>query len=96
MNGSEDILANHAFVEHDSILVVVTLPRHVCHKKVTSQSQFTVLSGITLSEDIALMNMLTLLADGAEVDGHVLVRTAELGNGIFLNVGIEAYKFFVL
>ena len=96
MHRGENVFANHALVEHDGVLIVVTLPRHVSYEKVTSQSQLSVLSGIAFGEDVALVNSLTFLANGSEVDGHVLVGAAELGNGIFLHVGIKADKLFVL
>ena len=96
MNRSQDILTDDALVQHDGILIVITLPRHISHKQVTTQSQLTILGGITLSQDIALLHTLSLFADRTQVDGHVLVRTTELSNTIFFQSWFEANKLFVL
>ena len=95
MNRGEDIVANNALREHDSILVVVTLPRHVGNEEVTTQSELTILGGIALGEDVASLNTLTLLTDRTKVDGHVLVGATELRNAVFLDGWLEAYELFV-
>ena len=95
MDGGQNILADHALIEHDGILVVVALPRHVGHKQVAAQGQFAVLRGITFGQDVAGLHALSLLADGAQVDRHVLVRAAELRNLVFLGGGLEANELFL-
>ena len=95
MNGCQHIVANHTLRDDDSILIVVTLPRHVSNQQVTTQSQLTIFSGITLSQDVALLHALALVADRTQVDGHVLVGTAELRNAVFLESRLEADKLLV-
>ena len=96
MYRSKDVLTHDALVEHDSILIVVTLPRHVCHKEITAQSQLAVFSGIALGKDVALLHTLPLVADRTQVDGHVLVRAAELRNTVFLQSWLKRDELLVL
>ena len=96
MNRSQDIFTDNALVKHDSILIVVSFPRHIGHKEVTAQSQFTILGSITFSKDIAGLHALTLLTDRTKVNNHVLVSTAELRNTIFLQSRLEAYELLIL
>ena len=95
MYRSEDVFAHHALVEHDGVLVVVTLPRHVCHQEVATECKFAVFRCITFGEDVTGLDALSLFADGTQVDGHVLVRTTELGNIIGNGRGVESAIFFV-
>ena len=95
VNRSKDIFTNHTFVEHDSILVVVTLPRHERHFQVTSESKFSLFGCITFCQDIAFLYALTFWADRAQVDSCALVRLTELRNSIFFNWIFKAYEFFV-
>ena len=62
MDGSKDILAHHAFVEHDGVLIVVTLPGHERHFQVAAERELTLLGGVALGEDIALLHTLAHLA----------------------------------
>ena len=96
MHGSKDILTHHALVEHDSILIVITLPRHERHFQVSTQGKLTLLSGITLCQDIAALHTLTHLADRTEVDRGALVGTAELRNLIFLCSRLKFHVILIL
>ena len=96
MNRCQDILANDTLVEHDSILIVVTLPRHVCHKQVTTQCELTILSGITLCKDVTLLHSLTLVTDRTQVDSHILVGTTELRDTILLQSWLKAYELLLV
>ena len=96
MHRSQDILAHHALVEHDGVLIVVALPWHVGHEQIAAQSKLAVLCSIAFGQDVALLHPLAFLADRPEVDGHVLVRTAELRNAVFLQCRLEADELFVL
>ena len=93
---SEDILTHHALVEHDGILIVVTLPRHVSHLEIAAQSQLTIAGRITLGENIALLHLLTLVAHRTQIDGGALVGLAELRQEVLLHRLLEAYKSLVL
>ena len=96
MNRSQDVFTNHTLVEHDGILIVVTLPRHVGNEQVAAQGEFAVFSGITFRQDVALLHTLTLLANRTKVDGHVLVGATELRNLVSLGSRVEADKLFFL
>ena len=96
MNRCKDILTHHTLVEHDGILIVVTLPRHVSHEQVTTECQLAVLCSITLCQDIASLYALTLVTDRTKVNHHVLVGTTELRNAVFLQGGLEAYELLIL
>ena len=95
MDGGQHILTNDTLVQHDGILIVVTLPRHISHEQVTTQSQLTVLGSITLSQDITLLHTLALITDRTQVDGHILVRTTELCNAVLLHGRFEADELLV-
>ena len=96
MYGSKYIVAYDTLRKNDGILVVVTLPWHVSHEEVAAESQLTVLRCVSLSEDVASLYALTLLADRTQVDGHVLVGTAELRYAVFLDGRFEADELLVL
>ena len=96
MNRCQDIFTDYALIQHDGVLIVVTLPRHISHEEVTTQSQFTVFGSITLSKDIALLHTLTFLTDRTKVNNHVLVRAAELRNAVFLQGRLEANELLIL
>ena len=95
MDRSQHVIAHDALVEHNSILVVVTLPWHIGNKKVAAKCQLAILGGITLGEDVACLHALSLVADRTEVDGHILVRTAELRNAVFLQCRLKADELLV-
>ena len=96
MNRGKHVVAYQTLGEHDGILVVVTLPRHVSHEQVATQGKLAILSGIALGQDVTLRHTLSLLAERTQVDGHILVGTAELRNAVFLQSGLEADKLLVL
>ena len=48
----EEVFADEAFVQHDSILIVVTLPRHISDLDVTTESEFTGLGRVPFGKDI--------------------------------------------
>ena len=96
MNRGQHILTNHTFRNNDSVLIVVTLPRHISHNKVTTQCQLSVLCSITLSKDITLLHALTLITDRTKVYNHVLVSTTELRNTILLQSRLKAYKLLII
>ena len=96
VNRCEDVLTHHALVEHDSVLIVISLPGHVCHLEVTSQSQFTVLGRVALGEQVALLDTLAAVADGAQVDGCALVGLAEFGQTVLTDRLVETDELLVL
>ena len=96
MHRSKDVFTHNTLVEHDSVLVIVAFPRHISHKKVASESKFTVLCSISFCQDIAFLDPLSLVADWTKVDCHILVGTAELRYSVFLERRLKAYKLFFL
>ena len=96
MNGSKHVVTNDTLIQHDSILIVVTLPWHVSYKEVTSECQLSILCCITLCQDISLLDTLSLVTNRTQVDGHVLVCTTELRNTVLLKSRFEADELLVL
>ena len=96
MHRSEDILFHHALVEHDGVLVVVTLPGHERHFQVASQGELAVLGGIALGKYVAGLHALTLVADRAKVDCGALVGLAPLRDDIFFYRFLERYEILLL
>ena len=96
MNRCKDVLTYDTLVEHDGILIVITLPRHICHEQVTSKCQLSILGCISLSEYVTSLHSLSLVANRTEVDCHVLVGATELRNAVFLQCRFETYELLVL
>ncbi len=96
MNRRKHIFAHHTLRNDHCVLIVVSFPRHVCHKKVASQSKLTILGSVTLSKDVTLLYSLSLVTNWAKVDGHVLVSATELRNAIFLKRRLKADKLIIL
>ena len=96
MDAGEDILAHHTFVEHNGVLIIVTLPGHVGNQQVLAQCQLAVLGAVAVGQNLALLHTVALADDGAQVDGHVLVGAPELGYAVFLERRLEADKLLVL
>ncbi len=86
----KDIVADYALVEHDGVLVVVTLPRHERNLEVAAQCELAVLGGVAFGEYIAFVYALALVADGAKVDCGALVGLAPLGYAVGLDRLVES------
>ena len=96
VHARKNVVANHTLVEHDSILIVVALPWHERHFQVAAESKFATFGGITLGEDVALLDTLSGIADGTQVDGGALVGLAELGYVVLFDGIVESHKLLVL
>ena len=96
VNRGEEVFTDEAFVEHNSILIVVTLPRHVSHLDVATESKLTSLSGVPFGEDIASFDTLSLEADRTEVDRGALVGLAELRQAVGRDGVFEANEDFII
>ncbi len=96
MHRCEDILTHHTLIEHDGVLIVVTLPGHERNLEVTAEGELTLLGGVTLGEDVTLHHTLTLVADRAKVYGSALVGLAELGQMILLHAVLERGELLLL
>ena len=95
MDGGKHVVAHQALAQHNGILIIVSLPRHVSHQQVTTKSQLSILGCIAFGEDVASLHALSLLTDRTQVDGHVLVRAAELRDAIFLQSRLKADKLLI-
>ncbi len=74
----EGVLRHGALVDDDGVLEVVAAPRHERHEHVPAEGQFAVVRGAAVGQDVALLEFLPGLDDGALVDRGVLVRPEEL------------------
>ena len=95
VNWSQQVFTYNALVQYNSILIVISLPRHISHQQVLTQCQLTLFCRITFGQDITLFHPLALVADRTQVNRHVLVSLTELRYSIFLQSRFETYKFFV-
>ena len=96
VNRGKEVFTDEAFVEHNRILIVVTLPRHVSHLDVATESKLTSLSGVPFGEDIASFDTLSLEADRTEVDRGALVGLAELRQAVGRDGVFEANEDFII
>ena len=96
MHTGQNVLTNNTLVQYNSILIVVTLPRHVSNKQVLAKCQLACLGRITFCQDITSLHALTLFTDRTKVNGHVLVGTTELRNTVFLHCRLETYEVLFL
>ncbi len=96
MHRSQDILLDHTLIEHDGILVVISLPRHECHLKVTSQGKFPFLCGITFGKYVTGLHSLPLVANRAEVDCCALVGLTPFRYAVFLYRLFERNEILLL
>ena len=92
----EEVFADKAFVQHDSILIVVTLPRHISDLDVTTESELTGLGRVPFGEDITSLDTLTLEADRTKVNRGALVRLTELRQAVGRDRIFEAYEELVI
>ena len=96
MHRGEEVLPNHAFVQHHGVLIVVSLPRHVGHFHVPSQRQFAILRGVAFCQNVTLLHPLARMTNGPQIDRRTLVRLAPLGDVVSLNCILETDEFFFL
>ena len=61
MDRSVDVFTHNALGNHDSILEVVTLPRHEGDHHVAAESKLAALCGIALAEHLAFLHLVALL-----------------------------------
>ena len=95
MYRSQQVLTYNAFIQYNSILVVITFPRHISHQQVFTQCKLTTLSWISFSQDITLLHTLSFITSRTEVNGHALISLTEFRNSVFLQSRFKAYKFFI-
>ena len=96
MDGRVQVIRHRFFGNHDSILEVVSLPRHERHHQVTSKGQFTVFGGIAFCQNIPFLDFLTFRHDRTLVETGVLVRSSELQKLVILDIRVEADQLFCI
>ena len=90
MQRREDVFADHALVDHDSVLKVVSFPRHERYQQVAAQGQLTTLRCVTFAKNLSLFHALSLHNDGAQVDGGALVGLQKLHQRVNLDIAFKA------
>ena len=80
----EHVVLDETLGQDDGVLVVVALPWHEGHKKVLPQGELTVVRARTIGDQVARLKLVTLVDERTLVDAGVLVRSAELCQGIGL------------
>ena len=86
MDGSINITLNQVFTKEDSILVVVTFPRHISNDNVVAQRQLAMISGRTICDRLLLEYLVTLVHDRNLVDAGTLVGAHVLLKLICINI----------
>ena len=95
VNRGEHIFTNNTLAQDDSILVVVTLPRNVCHLQVLTECQFTVLRSETFRQNLTFLHLVAFANNRMKVDRGVLVGLLEFRQFIFFLCRLEGYKLFL-
>ena len=68
MNRSKDVFLEHLLGNENSILKVITIPRHEADEDITTECHFTLLSGGTIGDDLARLDFLTPVDDGLLIE----------------------------
>ena len=89
----EYVLANNAFVDHNRILEVVSLPWHEGHAHVLTQGQFAFVSGVPFNENLAFLHRLAFFDHGLQVHARALVGALELGDFQYVHRILERHEF---
>src|SRR5690554_6879286 len=95
MDGGEDIIAHHTFVQHDGILEVIPFPWHECHFQVLAYCQLTILSDISFGKDLTLLHLLSHFTYRSQIDGGILVGLAEFWNVIRFLRSVETGEILI-
>ena len=95
VDGCEDILLDHALVEHDGVLVVVAFPGHKCHLEVAAEGELAVFGGVAFGQYVAGLYALAFIADRTQVDSGALVGLTPFGDGVFLDRLLECYEILL-
>ena len=96
MNGGINITLNQVFTKKNSILVVVTFPRHVGYDNVIAQSQLAVVSRRTVSDWLICFYLVTLKYDRQLVNAGTLVGTKELLQLVFITLAISSTNYNII
>ncbi len=78
VNTGVSIVVNKFLTDDDSIFKVVAIPRHKCDKHISTQSEFTMTGGSTISKDSTFFNFLAKFNKRPVVLASMFVETHEL------------------
>ncbi len=88
MDGRVDIALDKILRQKDSILVVVTFPRHVSNDDVVAESEFAVVCSRTISNRLLLLYFIAFIDNRDLVDAGTLVGTQEFLQFIMIEFAI--------
>ena len=84
VNGREQVLSYDALGNDDSVLVVVTFPRHVGNHEVLAQGQLAMVARRAVSQHVASLDAVVLAHDRAMVNAAGLVGALEFRNQVLV------------
>ena len=96
VNRCKDIIPHDILGDHDSILVVVSFPRHECHFQVPSECQFSLFWRVSFRQYLTFFHTLTFSHDRFQRDRRTLVCTLVFRQVIFFRIRFKAYKSLFL
>ena len=89
------ILTNNTFVQHYSILIIISFPRHESHFQILTQSQFPVFGRISFCKNLTGNHTISLMTNRTQIDSCTLICLTELRYCIFFNRIFETNEFLV-
>lgn len=75
MNGSVIIILHKSFRDDDRIFIVVSIPWHICNSKIAPDCQFSVVNGLSISENLSFYYLFSSIYTCPLMNQHVRVRT---------------------
>ena len=93
MNGSKDILHDKAFIEQDSVFIVVAFPVHISDQDILTKRKLASGSARSICQYVTGLNPFTDVDKRPLVDACALIRTAVFDQLVILSSGyIIAYS----
>ena len=92
MDRGKYVFCNHPFGQQNSIFIVIAVPWHESDENVTSKSQITKIGRRTVSNDIALLDVVANTNQRTLVDTSRLVGTLEFMQTININARLCRIK----
>ena len=96
MNGGVAVFCHHTLTDQDRIFEVVAVPRHERHQHVLTDGDFAQIGRRTISNHIALGQLIALLDDGALVDVGVLVGALVLDEVVDIHTDFTGLRLRVV
>ena len=95
MHRGEDVLALDTLRDHDRVLEIVSLPRHVGHFQVAAERQLAALRRVAFGQDLPLRHAVARQHDRFEGNRRILVGTAVARQLVGGHLGSERADDFV-